>query len=612
MVNNLKNPPREFSLMPFWFWNDHLTEAELLRQMDDYIAHGVYGFVIHPRVGLPRSTGFCSKRLLHFVRFAVVEAAKRKMAVVLYDEGMYPSGSASGLVVKNNPAHQCRCYSRQALKRGQKLQLSNGQNLVAVVKRVNGQQIAIIDRPVDAVIRGLHYIGNGPEEDEPPAGDILNPDAVRSFINIVYDGYYAAVGDYFGSTVIGMFTDEPNPLGRCREQGVLPGTTGFLNEVNRILGYDFTAHLPALWYDDEPDALRYRQEYQKAVVTRLSEIYYRPLSEWCAGKNVALMGHPADAMSIGLERHFHVPGQDTVWRWVLPKEPNGLEGAESTQAKCSSSAMIHLGRRRNSNECYGAYGHELTWEEMKTLADWLFVRGVNQLLPHAFYYSVRGPRRDERPPDVGPNSPWWGQYRDFAGYCASLSWLNTDCSHVCQLAILAGEEFLPWQVAKICFQHQRDFNYLESRHLLEDAIVDETGIHIRGMHYKFLIVEESVELNLKILPVLLMLKKSGRMMRFSSKTTPLQLINAIDEKISPDFSITPPLTELRYRHVVKERINYYLLTNEGNVAIEFIPSFSAPGNIRIIDLLAHKTKAYLRGQTIRLDPVQSLIAEIHS
>jgi hypothetical protein len=47
-------PPREFSVLPFWFWNDELTEAELLRQIADFEDHGVYGFVIHPRVGLPR------------------------------------------------------------------------------------------------------------------------------------------------------------------------------------------------------------------------------------------------------------------------------------------------------------------------------------------------------------------------------------------------------------------------------------------------------------------------------------------------------------------------------------------------------------------------------
>jgi len=71
-------------------------------------AHGVYGFVIHPRVGLPRELGWMSERLLHFYAVAIEEARRRGMSVVLYDEGMYPSGSSSGQVVAANPAFQCR------------------------------------------------------------------------------------------------------------------------------------------------------------------------------------------------------------------------------------------------------------------------------------------------------------------------------------------------------------------------------------------------------------------------------------------------------------------------------------------------------------------------
>ncbi len=63
--------PREFSLMPFWFWNDALDEAEIVRQMENFEAHGVSGFVIHPRVGLPRDIGWMSDRMLYFVGYAV-------------------------------------------------------------------------------------------------------------------------------------------------------------------------------------------------------------------------------------------------------------------------------------------------------------------------------------------------------------------------------------------------------------------------------------------------------------------------------------------------------------------------------------------------------------
>ena len=33
-MDRFADPARVYSLMPFWFWNDDLTEAELARQKD--------------------------------------------------------------------------------------------------------------------------------------------------------------------------------------------------------------------------------------------------------------------------------------------------------------------------------------------------------------------------------------------------------------------------------------------------------------------------------------------------------------------------------------------------------------------------------------------------
>ena len=400
-LETFTNPPTEFSVLPFWFWNDELDAVEIRRQIADFEEHGVHGFIIHPRVGLPRALGWMSEALLEFYDVAIEEAERWGMQVVLYDEGMYPSGSSAGQVVAENPAYQTRCLEARGLAVGEEPTLQPDETLAAVVSRRSGERLAVIDRKMDAYIRGLHYIGGGPDEDEPLAGDLLNPDAVACFIRLVYDKFHQRFGRHFGGLIPAIFTDEPSPVGKPRERGVWPGTTGILTHVNRLLGYDFTPHLPALWHDDEPDADRYRADYERAIALRMEETWYAQLYDWCSEHDIALTGHPAKADDLGAERYFHIPGQDLVWRWVLPDDPTALEGAQSTQGKCGSSAMIHTGRRRNANELCGAYGHELTWEEMNWLADWCFVRGANMLFPHAFYYSVRGIRRDERPAGRG-------------------------------------------------------------------------------------------------------------------------------------------------------------------------------------------------------------------
>jgi hypothetical protein len=601
----LSHPPNEFSVMPFWFWNDTLEAGEIIRQIDDFQQHGVDGFVIHPRVGLPRHLGWMSTGLLGFYRVAIEAARQRQMKVVLYDEGMYPSGSASGQVVAVNPDFACRCLAKIDFPPGQTLALKPGESLVAAFTRQDGSQLAVIDRPAQSVIRGLHYLGDGSEEETPPAGDILNPRAVESFIHLVYDKFFSCFQEYFGNPICAIFTDEPGLLGRSRETGLMPGTSGILEQVERIIGYDFIPHLPALWYDDEPDAARYRKDYAYAVSLRLEETYYQPLSAWCEQHGLALTGHPAKGDDIGPLRYFHIPGQDLVWRWILPDKPSALEGPESTQAKCSSSAMLNAGRRRNANECCGAYGHEMTWEELNWLARWAFIRGVNLLIPHAFYYSVRGPRWDERPPDVGPYSSWWRRFPEYAMACRRLSWINTDSEAVCHLAILGQANNLPWRAARYCYQHQVDFNYVEARDLLDKAVVNGEGLQLAGRKYQALIVEEDPpeKFNRALAPII----EAGRLFRYS-EDDPAQKITAWLEIFVPvDVRVIPDAPALRIRHVVKEWQHYYMIFNEERAALDFHLEFTGIRPSHLFDEITGQAELYPVGQPFHLDGYELII-----
>jgi len=601
----INNPPREFTLVPFWFWNDELNEAELLRQIADFAAHGVHGFVIHMRVGLPRSIGWMSDRMLHCMRVVIEEAARRQMVVFLYDEGMYPSGSSCGQVVAANPTFRCR-----GLTVAGNAKLPADQHLVAVVTRQNGESLRIVDAPsLSSHIRGLHYLADdGKGEDCPPAADLLNPDAVACFIRLVYQRFYDEFSAHFGKTIRAIFTDEPNLLGRGATRGVKPGTTGILAHINRLLGYDFTPHLPALWFDDEPEVERYRADYMEAVDRRLDETYYRPLHDWCEAHGVALCGHPDRSEAIGRLRYFQMPGQDLVWRYVEPDKPSALEGEHATMAKCSSSAMIHGGRRRNGNEFCGAYGHQLTFAEMKWLADWCLVRGVNLLIPHAFYYSVRGPRVNERPTDVGPHSAWWDQFKPFADYCRWLCWLNTDCRHICHVAILGESNHLPWRAAKVCQEHQRDFNYLEARDLLEVAKVDDDGIHLAGMCYRALVVDGVRPRLPAAVPVLERLRGMGRLIEVAND----ELVAAIDQLVSVDVRVAPAQPNLRYRHVVKDGIDYYLLFNEGREPMRFTIAVAAQGAMWLVDPYRDAQVAFNSSMPVELGGYETRVLRVAS
>lgn len=105
IIENLMHPSAEFTPIPFWFYNDAFDKDKIKRQLSDYVEKGVNGIVLHPRIGIPESLEFLSEEYFHAVKYIVETASSLNMKVVLYDEGMYPSGSAHGQVVASNPAY---------------------------------------------------------------------------------------------------------------------------------------------------------------------------------------------------------------------------------------------------------------------------------------------------------------------------------------------------------------------------------------------------------------------------------------------------------------------------------------------------------------------------
>src|SRR5690606_28490699 len=95
-----------------------------------------------------------------------------------------------------------------------------------------------------------------------------------------------------------------------------------------------------------------------------------------------------------------------------------------------------------------------------------------------------------------------------------LCWLNTDSKHVCKIAILGEPNILPWRAAKALQENQIDFNYLETRHLTEDAQVTSTGVSLAGMHYDLVIIDGDVPGEGHLPDNLKILAQAGRVIHF--------------------------------------------------------------------------------------------------
>src|SRR5690625_319343 len=316
LIHSLKkqfiNPPDEFTPIPFWFWNDHLTKEEIIRQIHDFKEKGVMGFVLHPRIGIPKDIIYLSDDFMELVEVAVHEADRLGMSVILYDEAMYPSGSAKGLVVQDNSEFASRglrmleypcgnlkelsveiaagdqVVSAQAVEKLSKssvrehsitlLDVKNGKVHFTKPNENEWSILLFVEQFSEGTIRGIHFGEDDGEENAPPSVDLLNPKAVKKFIEITHDTYYRKLDKYFGKPIIAMFTDEPDILGRGKKRGLKPWTSNYLNYY--VSNGNKESFLPILWFEAGDCTAEIRTKYQKTINKMLTESYYKQISDW--------------------------------------------------------------------------------------------------------------------------------------------------------------------------------------------------------------------------------------------------------------------------------------------------------------------------------------------
>ena len=464
----LADPPEEFSPVPFWFFNDSPDEEKIAEELKDIKAKGVDAIVLHPRIGIPENVPYLSDAYFQAVRFIVKCADALGMKIVLYDEGMYPSGSAHGMVVAQNPD-----YASKGIRLSDR---PEGGEVIAAFE--DGKYL--VYGFTGGTIRGIHFGEDDGEAGAPKSADILNPDAVELFIRLTHDRYYEELKEYFGNTVIAFFTDEPCALGRnaAAYREWVPGL-----ERELTAGGGRLQELEALFTGEKNATTAL---YHRLIKKHLRETFYARLSRWCEAHGIALMGHPEASDDVEEELYFQIPGQDLIMRRVSP-ETGGLLEFDSVQAKLCADIARHLGRRRNANECFGVCSRKpwewhFTGRDMIWYINWLSIRGVNLLVPHAFYYSTAGKRKEERPPDVGPNNIWWPHYRRISDYIKRLSFLMTDSVNGARIAVLVDNNRVPYREIACLYENQIEFNYLPVA-LLPECEVKEGRLCIREYAY---------------------------------------------------------------------------------------------------------------------------------
>ncbi len=400
------NPPALYRPAPFWSWNDKFDSGELKRQINEMSEKGWGSYFMHSRVGLV--TGYLSEEWMEMIRTCAIEAGKTGTYAWLYDEDKWPSGFAGGEVPEMDEAFRSR-----ALVLLEEPQITEDDTVLRKVEH-GGEQYFICKRisPLGEVwFNGASYV------------DLMNPEAVKAFIECTHERYKKSCGEFFGKEIPGMFTDEPCYLMKSRYKvPVIPWSEYLPAYFYKLKGYRLEENLEELFLDIG-DYKKIRYDFYDSATRLFIESFTKPYYDWCEKNNLIMTGHFMAEDNLVYQTQWigsamphyefmHWPGIDKLGRHL----------EQVVTVKQLTSVVDQLEKERAFCEVFGCVGQHVSFYHRKWIADWQAALGISFVNHHLSLYSMRGERKRDFPANLFYQQPWWEDERKFSDYLGRLSY----------------------------------------------------------------------------------------------------------------------------------------------------------------------------------------------
>lgn len=404
LLQLLRSPETDkYRSIPFWSWNNLLDKEELVRQLEEMKAAGIGGAVLHARLGL--RTEYLSEDWFACMAACLEAAGRLDMELWIYDENGWPSGFVGGKLLENPD------FRAQFLR-------------YEIRDAFDPEALAVYALDEKGEARRLKE-GEGAGEyhcvylhTSPANTDILNPDVVSAFIAETHEKYYARFADQFGKTLRGFFTDEPQYY-----RYETPYTRMLVPAFRERYGEDVLDGLVYLFRDDEASRT-FRYRYYAQLNRLYTENYYKRLYDWCTAHGCQLTGHSVEenrlytqmwggAGAMPSYEVEHMPAIDWLAR--------GIDCEISPKQVASVAAQA--GKQFILTETFGCSGWDATPRELKNIAQFQYIYGVNRMCQHLTSYSLAGQGKLDHPPCFSHHMVWWEDYKVFNDYFARLGCL---------------------------------------------------------------------------------------------------------------------------------------------------------------------------------------------
>jgi len=386
---------KEFGLLSFWSLNSDLKKEEIINQIEDMHQKGYYGFFLHARAGL--TLKYLSDEWFDICETAIITAERLGMTAWLYDENGWPSGFAGGLVPSLGDDYTAKhLYFTERKPKNDlntpavyRKNLDGSYNRIEFSNSKDGDLFCCIGR-----LSGY--------------ADLLNPKAVAAFIGFTHEKYKERFSKYFGKTVKGIFTDEPQCVGKFAY------TFKFAELFKEKYNLDF---FDGAWqlYSDEQSSSRFKYLTSKLLSVLFCESFTKQINDWCNKNNLVFTGHFSNEdglcdqvrANFNLMNHYDNMGQPGI-------DFLGRRLTSPVLVKQVSDAAFINGKKMITSESFGCCGWDVTFNDLMWIASYQAVFGINSIVTHLSAYSMKGRRKRDYPAFYSYQEPWWDSFKSVA------------------------------------------------------------------------------------------------------------------------------------------------------------------------------------------------------
>lgn len=298
------------------------------------------------------------------------------------------------------------------------------------------------------------------------------PESSSLFIELVYEAHEKHLGHYFGNGLHGIFSDCDNRRinhfvqRELRGEEYYPWSANFAEAFRRRHGYAIEPHLRAVLQGSDPQA---RHDYWQ-LAGALYQQWFANNHAWCRAHHLQYTFHTSDTGPFGLAdcsrssvfsegdpfalaAHGDCPGTDHEillldggthydrrYRvpqilWGAGRKPDDPDFAATTydlRAKYAASAAHVTGRSRVMCEMFAATNFSADYQDLRRIAAWQIMQGINFIVPHAVHHRFHGPTKFFAPPEFmhGGLRPGLREFNDWLAQACELASRGTLCAAV--------------------------------------------------------------------------------------------------------------------------------------------------------------------------------------